>query len=120
MAWTAPVWFEPDTPVTPPAPAAPNMALEVNLIAERATISNLGNDAVNLEGWTLVSVQGNQTFTFPTLTLQPGQSVVVASGPSAEQDPPATLRWTTSHIWRNSGDPGELRDTNNVVRAGTQ
>ena len=48
------------------------------------------------------------------------QSVVVTSGPTATHNPPTTLRWTTSYVWRNGGDPGRLLDANNVVRAESQ
>lgn len=119
-AWTAPVWFEP-TAVTPATtPTTSSVILAVDLVAERATITNNGTNTVDLSGWRLVSVLGNQQFTFPDMSLSAGQSVVVTSGPSATHNPPATLRWTTAHVWRNAGDPGRLLDANNVVRAESQ
>ena len=116
-AWVAPVWFEPGTVSS----STPVLTLEVNLVTEQATITNVGDGGVNLKDWTLVSVQGDQRFTFSNdLQLTPGHSVVVTSGPNAKDEPPDFMRWTGSHIWRNSGDPGELLDPEGQVRATTQ
>ncbi len=91
-AWTAPVWFEPTGGGTTPVTA---LSLTVNVVTEEAKITNLGSSAVNLKDWTLVSVQGDQRFTFPgDLSLQPGESVVVTSGPNARDEPPRFVKWT--------------------------
>ena len=50
----------------------------------------------------------------------PGKSVVVVSGKNAEDEPsldPPRVKWTNSYIWRNSGDPGQLLDSNGQVMA---
>lgn len=108
-AWTAPVWFEPGGPAPPPAGGSA-VTLAVDRVAERATITNTGDAPVNLRNWVIVSVRGNQRFQFTGhLTLQPGGSVVVTSGPNA-QTGPGFLRWTTSNMWSNDGDPAELYD----------
>lgn len=119
-AWTAPVWFEPAAGgggVSDPDPAS--VTLAVDLVAEEATITNNGTGPLDLTGWILVSTRGNQQFTFPNLVLPPGDQVVVTSGASATHSPPATLRWTGSNVWRNAGDPGELRDPQGNVIART-
>ncbi len=119
-AWTAPVWFEPDTGGGgAPVPAPASVTLAVDLVAEQATITNNGSGPLDLTGWVLVSVRGNQQFTFPSLVLPPGGQVVVTSGASAADSPPAVLRWTASNVWRNSGDPGELRNPQGNVVART-
>ena len=73
--WTAPVWFEGGS-ANPPASTGgpPNVSLEVDLVRETATVTNNGAVAVNLAGWSIRSVRGNQSFTFPSTgaTLQPG------------------------------------------------
>jgi hypothetical protein len=125
-AWLAPVWFEPNgaaPPVGPP-PSGPtpgataSLTLQVDVAAEEAVITNTGSAAVNLRDWTLVSTIGpNQRFKFTTaLTLAPGQSVTVTSGPAARTGT-GFVKWTNDFIWRNSGDPGQLLDPAGVVRA---
>lgn len=117
-AWLAPVWFEPNAGAEPST--GPVLTLDVDLVAERATITNVGDAAVNLKGWTLVSVQGNQRFLFENnLELEAAHAVVVTSGPDAHDDPPGTVKWTNQRIWRNSGDPGQLLDPDGNVRAET-
>lgn len=115
-AWLAPVWFEPNSGAA--LPGTPVITLQVNLFTERAAIANAGSGPINLKDWTLVSVQGDQRFRFTNdLTLQPGQSVVVTSGPNAIDSPPGLIRWSTSQKWSNSGDPGQLLNPNGVVVA---
>jgi hypothetical protein len=68
----------------------------------------------------LLSVAGNQSFAFPSaFSLPPGGVVRVVSGPSAVHQPPGVLRWTTDFRWRNSGDPGQLRNAAGQVIAST-
>lgn len=107
--WTAPVWFEPNA--TLPAPAGrSSVTLVVDRRAELATITNTGDAPVDLRGWTLVSVRGNQRFVFNnSRVLAPGASVVVTTGPNARQGG-RFLRWVTTNIWNNDEDPAELYD----------
>lgn len=118
-AWTAPVWFEPASiPTTTDGAVA--MTLVVDPVAETGRITNAGNDPVELTGWRLVSVRGNQVFDqFPSgFTLAAGESVTVTSGPAARAGA-GFLRWTDQNIWNNSGDPGRLLDTDGHVVAET-
>ncbi len=81
-------------------------------------IGHIGEGEVNLDGWTLVSTKGDQTFPFERdVVLAPGRSVVVMSGPNAVDQLPAFIRWTDRHVWSNSGDPGELGDSSGTIRA---
>lgn len=110
QAWLAPVWFEPGAP----SPATPGndqlLTLAVNERTEEAVITNIGNTQVNLKNWVLVSTVGNQRFTFTTARiLQPGQSIIITSGPNATTTG-NHIRWTTNYIWGNDGDPGQLLD----------
>lgn len=78
----------------------------VDKVGEVVTIQNNGSTDVNLAGWVLVSVAGNQRYTFPSYTLQAGGSVTVASGKAS-----GDLIWTKSYIWNNtSNDPAQLYD----------
>jgi hypothetical protein len=123
-AWLAPVWFEPNATAsgllaTGPAPTiGPVLTLEVDLVAEEAVVSNRGDEVVSLTGWKLVSVSGDQRFAFPSgFSLAPGASVMVTSGPTAVDQPPQKLKWSAAPKWSNSGDPGQLWDVQDRVRA---
>ncbi len=92
--------------------ALPKTTGNVEIVAkdlhkELVTIQNSGAEAVNINGWQLVSIEGNQVFQFPNITIQPGKSIQVSSGPDA-QETNITLKWTTKPIWLNSGDKAQL------------
>lgn len=92
-------------------PAA-NVAISgVDKVAELVTIENNGLSDVNLAGWVLISVTGNQRFTFPSYILKAGAKITVASG-GAYGD----LVWSTSNIWNNSSsDPAQLYDSTGTL-----
>lgn len=76
---------------------------------EAITITNHGTSNVNMTGWTLVSVEGNQIYTFPDgFVLNKGASVKITSGPNAENQFPTHLKWTDGYICNNDGDIAEL------------
>jgi len=84
-----------------------------DLKEETVVIKN--NDAVDIDmsSWRLVSVKGNQVFAFPEgFLLVKGKTVTITSGPEAYEDSPSVLKWTTSTMWNNDGDPAELLDDN--------
>jgi hypothetical protein len=122
-AWTAPVLLEPGA-AGPTGGGGGSPAVSVALVvdeqAETASITNTGTAPVDLTGWRLVSVRGNQVFDqFPAgFTLAPGQSGTITSGPNAQAGS-GLLRWTTENIWNNSGDPGRLLDADGIVVAET-
>ncbi|MFC1930452.1 lamin tail domain-containing protein [Chloroflexota bacterium] len=87
----------------------------VNLNSEVVTILNSGGDPVDMTGWRLVSITGNQQYTFPAFILQAGATVQVASGPVAVDNPPTQLKWTSGYIWNNDGDPAALYDGSNSL-----
>lgn len=86
---------------------APNVIISsVDKVAELVTINNNGTSDVNISGWVLVSVTGNQRLTLPSYTLKTGDKVTIASG-GARGD----LFWTDGYIWNNSkSDPAQLYD----------
>lgn len=74
--------------------------------SETVTIKNNSSEDVNLDSWKIISIKGNQEYTFPAYTLKAGESVTVASG-----DEEGDLIWGQGNIWNNSeSDPGELYD----------
>jgi micrococcal nuclease len=77
---------------------------------EYVTLTNEGNQPVDLGGWTLYSVRGGQRYELPAgVVLQPGASVTIYSGPGAEQA--GGLFWTGANVWnRSQSDPAELYD----------
>ena len=85
------------------------LSLTVDLKAELAVIKNVSKEPIDLTGYVLISVVGDQRFTFPSIELKPDEAVTVTSGKNAQHDPPRYLLWTKKNIWNNNGDPAELR-----------
>lgn len=81
---------------------------------EIVVIQNNSNQTVNLEGWEIVSVEGNQVFNFPDINLAPGKKLSITSGPNAKTGE-ATLEWSKRQIWLNSGDAAQLVNTKGEV-----
>jgi hypothetical protein len=95
-------------PVPTPAITIDVSIKSVSLKGELVYIKNNTNQNVNLNGWKLVSVTGNQTFTFGSNhNLAPYQEISIASG-RAKGD----IKWTGAYIWNNDGDKAELYDNN--------
>lgn len=82
--------------------------------AELVSIKNNSTKSVNLAGWQLISVEGNQVYEFPDVTLQPGETVTIASGPDAVESE-GVLKWTSRQIWLNSGDAAKLQNVKGEV-----
>lgn len=78
--------------------------------AEIVAIKNNGNTNVNMNGWKLVSVLGNQTYCFPSgFSLGAGETVKVTSGRNAVGDGVSSLLWCKSYIWNNDdSDPAKF------------
>ena len=71
---------------------------------------NEGSQAVDLSGWVLVSVSGNQRYVFPVGTmLAPGARLRLRSGPSTRPGD-GVLVWARQYVSANRSDPVELRD----------
>jgi lamin tail-like protein len=110
LVWTSPVWFEPGTSGGS-IPSSVVVTLAVDEIAEKAVITNLGSQTVDLKGWVLVSVKGDQRFTFTKSTkVLPNKNFTVLSGEGSK----SAGTWVPSltSVWSNSGDPGQLFDPN--------
>ena len=83
---------------------------ELNKKAEYIVIKNSGASAVDLTGWKIVSVRGNQSFTFPAFSLAAGATVKI--GDSASNSG-IDFQWLDGGgTWNNSeSDPAELYDS---------
>lgn len=87
-----------------------------DLAGEKVIIKNNGNTDVDMSGWQLISVEGNQVFTFPQkFVLKAGQTVTITSGKNAYSNPPSVLKWTNANIWNNDGDAAKLVDSKGRV-----
>lgn len=87
---------------------------EKDLRGEIVGITNQGPEAMNLEGWQLVSVAGNQVYNFPNISIEAGETIYITSGPDALEDA-SHLKWTNRQMWRNEGDAAQLLNEKGVV-----
>ncbi|MHB1317976.1 MAG: thermonuclease family protein [Anaerolineae bacterium] len=107
------------TPTPPPQRSQPSgvhiAGVNKSGRPETVTLSNAGLAPVDISGWTLISVRGNQRFSIPVgAVLEAGASVTIYSGPGADAAGP--LFWTTDNMWNNSEfDPAELYDASGVL-----
>lgn len=76
----------------------------IDKIEELVTIKNFSEEDIDLTGWKILSVRGNQEFIFPEYILKSGQKVVISSG-----NKKGDLDWGATNIWNNTeSDPGIL------------
>ncbi|MFJ8065260.1 MBL fold metallo-hydrolase [Psychrobacillus sp. NPDC096426] len=87
---------------------------EKDLREETVGITNQGDGVVNLEGWQLVSVAGNQVYNFPNISIEAGETIYITSGPNAKEDE-RHLKWTNRQMWNNDGDAAQLLNEKGVV-----
>jgi endonuclease YncB( thermonuclease family) len=87
----------------------------VDKVKEIVIISNRGKTDLELKGWKLVSVNGNQVYMFPTYTLKSGATIQITSGPNATKGA-SSLMWTKSNMWNNTkADPAKLYDASGAL-----
>ena len=80
--------------------------------AEAVVIYNSGTEDVDITGWKLISVTGNQSLTFPSYILRAGQSITITSGAAAGT---GDFDISQTTIWNNtSSDPALLVDDNGL------
>lgn len=83
--------------------------VSVDLDEEIVKIKNVSSKDIDMTGWKLVSVVGNQTYNFPdNFIIKAGETIEVVSGRGAEEKLPHVLKWSGAYIWNNDGDPAEL------------
>jgi len=82
---------------------------ELDKKAEYIVIKNASANAVDLTGWKIVSVLGNQSFTFPVFSLAAGAEVKIGD---SEYNSGIDFHWLDGGgTWNNSkSDPAELYD----------
>jgi len=97
-----------DDVIVPPSSASSSVVItSLDKKAEYIVIKNTGTQAVNLSGWRIRSVRGDQNFTFPEHVLEVNASVKVGdSAKNADVD----FHWLDGRgTWNNSdSDPAEL------------
>ena len=80
-----------------------------NLNGEWVRITNGGEGAVLIAGWTLSDRTGSAPYIFPAVLLLPSTSVTVFTGSGAMNDT-ALYMGRTTPLWGNGGDVAILRD----------
>lgn len=85
-----------------------------DLQSEVVAIQNTSKEAVNLQGWQLISVEGNQSFNFPNIQLAAGKTLYITSGPEAKTGT-NSIEWTKKQIWLNSGDAAQLKNAKGEI-----
>ncbi|NDL68613.1 hypothetical protein GXN74_12780 [Clostridiales bacterium F-3ap] len=97
--------------IVPPSNVSSSVVItSLDKKAEYIIIKNTGNQAINLSGWRIRSVRGDQNFTFPEYLLEANASVKVGdSAKNADVD----FHWLDGRgTWNNSeSDPAELYNT---------
>jgi len=85
--------------------------LDLDKKAEYIIIKNTGDNSVNLMGWTILSVRGEQDFTFSDFVLAPNATVKVGD---SSKNPDVDFHWLDGRgTWNNSkSDPAELYNLN--------
>jgi len=116
--WTFAVALVPhDAPLA--AEELTSVLLVIAPTVEEARITNNGSEELDLNGWTLLSSVGGESFTFRFFKLGPGKTVTLTSGEGARSRLPEIYLWTASEVWADAGDVAELRDARGRLRART-
>lgn len=72
------------------------------------SLTNHGDEAVDISGWYILSERGNQMFVFKDMVLEPGQKVTITSQSS---DDAGDLIWPDKKVWHKSkADKATLYD----------
>ena len=77
-------------------------------------ITNESTQSVSLNGWKLLSVEGNQMFDFPNIHLSTGETIYITSG-SGAIEAQGYIKWTGRQIWLNDGDKAVLYNAKGEV-----
>lgn len=97
-----------DEPIAETAiPTTPVVISSKDVQEEIVGITNVGNKAVNLKDWKLVSIEGNQVYTFPNINLSAGKTIYITSGQHAKEGQ-GYIKWNKGQMWKNDGDSARL------------
>jgi hypothetical protein len=82
---------------------------------EYVEFRNVSGDEVDLTGWHLVSVQGNQVFSFPAgKRIASGQTCRLYTNEDHAEH--CGINWRSGQaIWANAGDKAELRNAGGLL-----
>ncbi|NDI37226.1 thermonuclease family protein [Chengkuizengella sediminis] len=95
---------------------SPIQITELNLEEEYITIMNNDITDMDMTGWSVLSVQGDQRFDFPdSYTIKAGEAITIWSGDFSRGIWSVDLYWTEQNIWNNNGDPAQLINADNVI-----
>lgn len=84
---------------------------KVDKVGELVYIKNYGENDVNLKGYKIVSLRGNQEFVFPDFIIKAGEIKVISSG-----EEKGDIHWGRKNIWSNSQeDKAELRNPDGEI-----
>ncbi|MFC4359881.1 lamin tail domain-containing protein [Halobium salinum] len=84
-----------------------------NLNEEYVVFENAGDSAVDLSGWTVTDA-ADHDYSFPALTLRPGERVTLYTGSGTDGD--GALYWGSGRaVWNNGGDTITVRDETGTV-----
>lgn len=98
--------------------ARSGITIEVDKQAELVTITNTTDDAIQMKGWKLVSVRGNQTYPFGQYVLNAQKRVIISSADEVRSSDDDLLLWGATNIWNNKeSDPAELYNEYNELVA---
>ncbi|MCR2804898.1 thermonuclease family protein [Paenibacillus soyae] len=97
------------------------LEMKVDKAEEMVTITNTTFESINMDDWKLVSVRGNQTYTFEPIEL-PGQAKLILLSGTEEPDgldaEALLLEWEVDNVWNNmEPDPAELYNEKNELVA---
>ncbi len=82
----------------------------VNRQGQAVTIKNVGSNAADLTGCTLISERGDEIYHFPvSTTLEAGEALTVVC---RDSDIPGDLIWNLDSVWKKKGDDALLYDRN--------
>jgi len=74
---------------------------------EYVEVKNNGSSPQNMSGWRLTSMRGGQTYSFPSITMQAGQTCRVYTNEVHSEW--CGLSWGRgSGVWNNDGDRAQL------------
>lgn len=102
------------TSSVPHQPSGKVELLSKDVHSEVVAIQNNSAQDVSLAGWQLISVEGEQMYNFPNITLKAGKTIYVTSGPDAKAGT-SYLEWTKKQIWLNTGDPAQLKNAKGEI-----
>ena len=79
--------------------AAEGLSLDMDLSRDAVTIRNQGGDTVNLAGYVLYSLRGDESLTLPDRSLAPGEALVIGTKTTqGEMD----VQWDDKKVWHQS------------------